>query len=220
MGCGMSKSNSGTAGDADHARPSGTTTAGGSYPMSGKGTEDSPPNPIVFFDMTQGGQPLGRITMELFQNVVPATSENFRRFCTGEFKDSRGRVQGYRGSAFHRVIPDFMCQGGDFVNGNGTGKMSIYGASGFDDENFELKHTQPGVLSMANSGPNTNGCQFFLTTVATPHLNGKHVVFGKVIDGMSVVREIERTRTDGQDRPLSPIVIADCGQLNDAGVPL
>ena len=174
--------------------------------------------------------------MELFQDVVPATSENFRRFCTGEFKNHRGQVQGYKGSAFHRVvrtsnpsishhhayhspqIPDFMCQGGDFINGNGTGKTSIYNESGFDDENFSLKHTQPGVLSMANSGPNTNGCQFFLTTVATPHLDGKHVVFGKVIDGMAVVRKIEQTRTDSQDRPLSAVVVADCGQLNDAGV--
>ncbi len=113
-----------------------------------------------------------------------------------------------------------MCQGGDFINGNGTGKTSIYDEGGFDDENFTLKHTQPGVLSMANSGPNTNGCQFFLTTVATPHLDGKHVVFGKVIDGMNVVRRIERTRTDGQDRPLSAVVVANCGQLNEAGVPI
>jgi len=188
--------------------------------QSGRATQGNPENPIVYFDMTQGGQPLGRITMELFQDVVPATSENFRRFCTGEFKNQRGQVQGYKGSAFHRVIPDFMCQGGDFINGNGTGKTSIYNESGFDDENFSLKHTQPGVLSMANSGPNTNGCQFFLTTVATPHLDGRHVVFGKVIDGMAVVRKIERTRTDSQDRPLSAVVVADCGQLNDAGVRL
>jgi len=105
-----------------------------------------------------------------------------------------------------------MCQGGDFVAGNGTGSISIYGSS-FDDENFELRHTKPGMLSMANSGPNTNGCQFFLTTVPTPHLDGKHVVFGQVIDGMNVVKQIENTQTGPGDRPVREVVIEDCGQL-------
>jgi len=109
-------------------------------------------------------------------------------------------------------IPDFMCQGGDFVAGNGTGSISIYGSS-FPDENFDLKHTKPGMLSMANSGPNTNGCQFFLTTVPTPHLDGKHVVFGQVVDGMDVVDQIENTQTGPGDRPVREVVVENCGQL-------
>jgi len=118
-------------------------------------------NPIVFFDITMGGHPIGRIKMELFANVVPKTAENFRQFCTGEYRKG-GTPLGYKGCTFHRVIKDFMVQGGDFVKGDGTGKMSIYGTS-FADENLSLKHVGPGLLSMANSGPNTNGCQFFLT---------------------------------------------------------
>ncbi|KKY26261.1 putative peptidyl-prolyl cis-trans isomerase [Phaeomoniella chlamydospora] len=172
------------------------------------------PNPIVYFDVNQGGQPLGRITFELFQNRVPRTTENFRRFCTGEFKDAKGKVRGYKGTAFHRVIPDFMIQGGDFMRGDGTGKMSIYGKQGFDDEDFAFKHNQPGLLSMANSGPNTNGSQFFITTVPTPHLDNKHVVFGKVVDGMQIVKKIEKTRIGELDRPQVDVVIEACGQLN------
>ncbi|KAF2013357.1 peptidyl-prolyl cis-trans isomerase H [Aaosphaeria arxii CBS 175.79] len=170
-------------------------------------------NPIVFFDITLGGEKLGRIQMELFKDVVPKTAENFRQFCTGETKDGRGKPQGYKNCKFHRVIKDFMLQGGDFINGNGTGSRTIYGTEKFADENFNLKHDQPGLLSMANSGPNTNGCQFFITTVRTPHLDGKHVVFGRVIEGLDVVKKIENTRTNSQDAPIQEVSIAQCGEM-------
>nr|P35627.1 RecName: Full=Peptidyl-prolyl cis-trans isomerase; Short=PPIase; AltName: Full=Cyclophilin; AltName: Full=Cyclosporin A-binding protein; AltName: Full=Rotamase [eudicot sp. DB-1992]CAA45161.1 cyclophorin-like protein [Arabidopsis thaliana] len=165
-----------------------------------------------FFDMTIGGQPAGRIIMELFPDV-PKTAENFRALCTGEKGiGPSGKKMTYEGSVFHRVIPKFMLQGGDFTLGNGRGGESIYGAK-FADENFIHKHTTPGLLSMANAGPGTNGSQFFITTVATPHLDGKHVVFGKVVEGMDVVRKIEATQTDRGDKPLSEVKIAKCGQL-------
>jgi peptidylprolyl isomerase len=170
-------------------------------------------NPVVFFDVTAGGQPVGRIEMTLRADVVPRTAENFRALCTGEKGMGKmGKPLHFKGSSFHRVIPDFMCQGGDFTAGNGTGGESIYGTK-FADENFTLKHTGPGNLSMANAGPNTNGSQFFLCTVKTGWLDGKHVVFGSVTKGMDVVKKIEGFGS-ASGKTSKPIVIADCGQLS------
>ena len=168
--------------------------------------------PHVFFDITIGGRPAGRIVFELYSDIVPKTAENFRALCTGEKGIGRsGKPLCYKGCTFHRVIPQFMLQGGDFTRGNGTGGESIYGEK-FADENFKMRHTRPGLLSMANAGPNTNGSQFFITTVVTDWLDGKHVVFGEVIDGMDVVKAVEAQGTrSGATRV--PIVIADCGQL-------
>ncbi|KAH7637266.1 peptidyl-prolyl cis-trans isomerase H [Dermatophagoides farinae] len=171
-----------------------------------------PSNPVVFFDIMIGNTEVGRMKMELFADIVPKTAENFRQFCTGEYKKD-GVPIGYKGSSFHRVIKDFMCQGGDFVNHDGTGLMSIFGGTKFSDENFKLKHDQPGLLSMANSGKDTNGCQFFITCANCDFLDGKHVVFGRVIDGMLVVRKIENVPTGPNNKPKIPVIISQCGEM-------
>ena len=168
---------------------------------------------VVFFDISIAGVSSGRISLELFTDICPRTTENFRQFCTGEFTKNSQPV-GFKNCQFHRVIKGFMLQGGDFVNGDGSGRISIYGDH-FDDENFILKHTGAGLLSMANSAPNTNGCQFFLTCAQCDWLDGKHVVFGKCLDEESllVLRKIENVPSGTANKPKLPVVITESGEL-------
>ncbi|KIM41336.1 hypothetical protein M413DRAFT_445361 [Hebeloma cylindrosporum] len=174
----------------------------------------TPQRPITYFDIKIGDKAAGRIIFSLYNDLVPKTAENFRQLCTGEAGIGKsGKLLSYKGSRFHRVIKAFMCQGGDFTAGNGTGGESIYGDK-FEDEAFPVKHTKPFLLSMANAGPNTNGSQFIITVAPTPHLDDKHVVFGEVIKGKSLVRQIENYPTSSGDVPTTPITIADCGVLS------
>ena len=176
-----------------------------------EGGEDGEPvpkrraNPRCYLDIKVGSENIGRVVIELHSDIVPRTVDNFRALCTGE------KGMGYKGCPFHRIIPQFMCQGGDFTNQNGTGGRSIYGNK-FDDENFDLKHKGPGTLSMANSGPNTNGSQFFICLDKTDWLDGKHVVFGHVIEGMDVVRKMEKYGTQS-GKTSQPVIISECGEL-------
>ncbi|KAK2189453.1 hypothetical protein NP493_106g04041 [Ridgeia piscesae] len=161
----------------------------------------------VFMDITIGGEDAGRIVIGLFGDTVPRTAKNFATLADG----SKG--YGYQGSSFHRVIKEFMIQGGDFSAGDGTGSQTIYGGKYFDDENFVLNHYGAGWVSMANAGKDTNGSQFFITTVQTSWLDGAHVVFGRVIEGMDVIRKIEALETDNDDHPVKPVIIAKCGVI-------
>lgn len=166
----------------------------------------------VFFDITIDGKSAGRIEMELWGKTVPKTVENFRALATGEKGEGKsGKPLHYKGSVVHRVIPQFMMQGGDFTNGNGTGGESIYGKK-FDDENFNCKHTEKGLLSMANAGKNTNGSQFFITFKETPWLDGRHVVFGKVTKGMDVLDKVEKEGSSS-GRTKTKVMIADSGEI-------
>ena len=166
----------------------------------------------VFFDIEIDGEKAGRIVFGLFGETVPKTAENFRALCTGEKGvGNAGKALHFKNSVFHRIIPGFMAQGGDFTNGDGRGGESIYG-SRFNDENFKLKHTKPNLLSMANAGPNTNGSQFFITFKETPWLDGRHVVFGEVIEGQDIVNELEKIGT-GSGSTKKKAVIVDSGEL-------
>ncbi|KAH8740740.1 cyclophilin type peptidyl-prolyl cis-trans isomerase [Cryptosporidium ryanae] len=175
-------------------------------------------NPVVFLDvcLLDEENKIGRLVIELFSDVVPKTAENFRQFCTGEYKRNLKSI-GYKNATIHRVIKDFVVQGGDFVNNDGTGSVSIYGTTYFNDENFILKHTKPGLLSMANSGtPNTNGCQFLITCNSCPWLDEKNVVFGQLLghDSFATLKKIENaTVLPPNSKPKIPIVIYQCGQL-------
>lgn len=177
--------------------------------------QPAPKNPRVFMEVSSNGKQMGRIVLELYADTVPKTAENFRALCTGEKGKGRsGKPLHYKNCPFHRIIPGFMIQGGDFTRGNGTGGESIYGTT-FRDESFSGKagkHTGIGCLSMANAGPNTNGSQFFICTANTPHLNGKHVVFGRVIEGLDVVKRVERLGSPS-GKPSSRVTISNCGEV-------
>lgn len=170
------------------------------------------PNPRVALDVSIGGEPAGTLVLELRADVVPRTAENFRALCTGEAGVGQsGKPLAYAGTPFHRIIPGFMVQGGDFTRHNGTGGESIYGAR-FPDENFELKHTGAGILSMANAGPDTNSSQFFITTAKTSWLDGRHVVFGELVEGQDVLREMDKQGSrSGQTR--TAVVLESCREL-------
>ncbi|KAL2914278.1 cytochrome P450 monooxygenase 11 [Polyrhizophydium stewartii] len=170
-------------------------------------------NPRVFLDIDIDGRRAGRMVFELFADRVPKTANNFRALCTGEFgRSATGAHLSYKGSRFHRIIKGFMIQGGDFTKGDGTGGESIYGGA-FEDEDLTTRHLDECLLSMANRGPNTNGSQFFVTSKALPHLDGKHVVFGRLVSGKDLFRRIENVPTDQRDRPHDVVVIANCGEL-------
>jgi len=170
-------------------------------------------NPKVYFDLKVGEETDSRrVEFELFKDQVPKTAENFRAFCKG-YTTTDNKILSYKSSKFHRIIKGFMMQGGDFENGNGTGGYSIYGKK-FDDENFVYPHSQEFLLSMANSGPNSNGSQFFITFKETPWLNGKHVVFGRVIKGQEHINEIENVPCGENDVPTNSVMIVDCGEIN------
>lgn len=167
----------------------------------------------LLVEVKHGDNVLGKIIMQLYKDITPKTADNFLALCTGEKGEgTKGKPLHYKGSTCHRVIEQFMIQGGDFTNHDGTGGESIYGEK-FDDENFKLKHKEPYLLSMANSGPNTNGSQFFITTKPTPHLDGKHVIFGRVVDGLDVVQQVEKVETGANDKPVEDVVIIDCGAM-------
>ena len=178
--------------------------------------DDKPKGPKVtdkvFFDITIGGEKAGRIVFGLFGKTVPKTVKNFKTLAESTEKDKDGNALSYKGSKFHRVIKDFMIQGGDFTKGDGTGGKSIYGEK-FPDENFKLKHYGAGWVSMANAGKDTNGSQFFITTKKTEWLDGRHVVFGLIVEGMDVVRTIENVEKGPGDKPAKDVVIADCGSI-------
>lgn len=172
-------------------------------------------NPCVFLELGTASKELGRIEIELYKSVVPKTAKNFYQLCVGKLNEETGvQIKKYMGTIFHNVVPGTLIQGGDYINGDGSGGQSIYGPT-FPDENFLLRHEEPGLLSMANNGPNTNNSQFFIITRPTPWLDNKNVVFGKVIKGMEIIYQIERQPVDMKNAPLDPICIINCGAVQN-----